>query len=64
MNSTVNVINIFPVNDGPMSKFLCNSFDDFWCHCVCVVVFIAVSKSFTSTSQIGKTIVMQLKGYS
>ena len=37
-------------------QILYNSIADFLCQCVCVILFIAVSKSFASTSQIGKII--------
>ena len=46
-------------------QILYNSIADFLCQCVCVVLFIAVSESFASTSQIGKIIDIigvQLKG--
>ena len=46
-------------------QFLYNLIAYFLCQYVCVVIFISISKSFASTSQIGKIIDkagVQLKG--
>ena len=53
----------FPINHGPINKFYITWLLIFLC--VCIVICFSVSKSFVSTSQIGKIIDkigMQLKG--